>query len=137
MRRFPSDPIEILLVICAAMLAATICLFGITGCASKPQPHYTAPSVVAVKTGIEKLRPHVTPAGVPAIAALEQAVTTYEQAVADQSTALLQAQNDVAYWQAKHAKALRELWMWRGLAALMLGSVAAWFALRSGLKLAL
>jgi hypothetical protein len=43
----------------------------------------------------------------------------------------------VAYWQAKQAKALRELWMWRGLAALMLGSVAAWFALRSGLKLAL
>ena len=130
MRRFPSDPIEILLVICAAMLAATICLFGITGCAAKPQPHYTAPSVVAVKTGIEKLRPHVTPAGLPAIAALEQAVS-------DQSTALLQAQNDVAYWQAKHAKALRELWMWRGLAALMLGSVAAWFALRSGLKLAI
>ena len=107
------------------------------GCAAKPQPHYAAPSVVAVKTGIEKLRPHVTPAGVPAIAALEQAVTTYEQAVTDQSTALHQAQNDVAYWQAKHSKALKELWMWRGLAALMLGSVAAWFALRSGLKLAL
>jgi hypothetical protein len=136
MRRF-SDPIELLLLLCAAMLAATIALFGITGCASKPQPHYATPSVVAVKTGIEKLRPHVTPAGVPAIAALEQAVTTYEQAVTDQSAALHQAQNDVAYWQAKHSKGLRELWMWRGLAALMLGSVAAWFALRSGLKLAL
>jgi hypothetical protein len=93
--------------------------------------------VVAVKTGLEKLRPHVTPAGVPAIAQLEQAVTTYEAQVDQQSTALHQAQNDVAYWQAKHSKAIRELWMWRGLAALMLGSVAAWFALRSGLKLAL
>jgi hypothetical protein len=136
MRRF-SDPIELLLLLCAAMLAATIALFGITGCAAKPQPSYAAPSVVAVKTGLEKLRPHVTPAGVPAIAALEQAVTSYEQAVTDQSAALHQAQSDVAYWQAKHSKGLRELWMWRGLAALMLGSVAAWFALRSGLKLAL
>jgi hypothetical protein len=136
MRRF-SDPIELLLLLCAAMLAATICLFGITGCASKPQPRYVSPSVVAVKTGIEKLRPHVTPAGVPAIAALEQAVSIYEQAVTDQSTALHQAQSDVADWQAKHSKALRELWMWRGLAALMLGSVAAWFALRSGLKIAI
>lgn len=136
MRRF-SDPIELLLLLCAAMLAATIALFGITGCAAKPQPSYAAPSVVAVKTGIEKLRPHVTPAGVPAISALEQAVTTYEAQVDQQSAALHQAQSDVAYWQAKQAKALRELWMWRGLAALMLGSVAAWFALRSGLKLAL
>jgi hypothetical protein len=107
------------------------------GCAAKPQPHYTAPSVVAVKTGIEKLRPHVTPAGVPAISALEQAVTSYEQAVADQSTALHQAQNDVTYWQTKQAKALRELWMWRGLAAITLASVAGWLALRMGCRLAL
>ncbi len=119
-----------------SLLAFSFQLF-LLGCASKPQPHYAAPSVVAVKTGIEKLRPHVTPAGVPAIAQLEQAVTTYEQAVTDQSTALHQAQNDVAYYMAKRDKAIRELWMWRGLAALMLGSVAAWFALRSGLKLAL
>jgi hypothetical protein len=119
-----------------SLLAFSFQLF-LLGCAAKPQPHYAAPSVVAVKTGIEKLRPHVTPAGVPAISALEQAVTTYEAQVDQQSTALHQAQNDVAYWQAKHSKAIRELWMWRGLAALMLGSVAAWFALRSGLKLAL
>jgi hypothetical protein len=136
MRRF-SDPIELLLLLCAAMLAATIALFGITGCAAKPQPHYAAPSVVAVKTGLEKLRPHVTPAGVPAIAALEQAVTSYEQAVTDQSAALHQAQNDVAYYMAKHSKALRELWMWRGLAALTLASVAGYLALRMGWKAAL
>jgi hypothetical protein len=119
-----------------SLLAFSFQLF-LLGCASKPQPHYTAPSVVAVKTGIEKLRPHVTPAGVPAIAALEQAVTSYEQAVSDQSTALLQAQSDVAYWQAKHSKALKELWMWRGLAAITLASVAGWLALRMGWKAAL
>lgn len=137
MRRFPHDPIEYLLILCAAMLAATVILFGITGCAAKPQPHYTAPSIVGVKTGIEKLRPHVTPAGVPAIAQLEQAVTTYEQSVNEQSAALEQAQNDAAYYRDKQHKALRELWFWRGLAALTLASVAGWLALRMGFRLAI
>jgi hypothetical protein len=136
MRRF-SDPIELLLLLCAAMLAATIALFGVTGCAAKAQPHYTAPSIVGVKTGIEKLRPHVTPAGVPAIAQLEQAVTTYEAQVGQQSASLEQAQTDASYWQSKQQKALRELWMWRGLAALTLASLAGWLALRMGYKLAL
>jgi|688.fasta_scaffold39868_4 hypothetical protein len=119
-----------------SLLAFSFQLF-LLGCAAKPQPRYVAPSVVAVKTGIEKLRPHVTPAGVPALSALEQAVTTYEQAVADQSTALHQAHNDVTYWQVKQVKALKELWMWRGLAALTLASVAGWLAIRMGFRLAL
>ena len=136
MRRF-SDPIELLLLLCAAMLAATIALFGVTGCAAKPQPRYVAPSIVGVKTGIEKLRPHVTPAGVPAIAQLEQAVTHYEQSVNEQSAALEQAQTDASYWQSKQQKALKELWMWRGLAALTLASLAGWLSLRMGWKLAI
>ena len=119
-----------------ALCLATLVLFG---CASKPQPHYTAPSVVAVKTSIERLKPLVvpTPEGTAAIQDLSSAVDTYEAQVGEQSIALAKAQTDAAYWQNKHAKAVRQLWFWRGLAALTLASVAGWLALRMGYKFAL
>jgi hypothetical protein len=118
-----------------ALCLATLALFG---CAAKPQPRYTAPSVVAVKTSLERLKPHVTtPEGTAAIQDLSSAVDTYEAQVGEQSIALAKAQTDAAYWQNKHAKAVRQLWFWRGLAALTLASVAGWLALRMGYKFAL
>jgi hypothetical protein len=118
------------LLLCAAVV--------LVGCAAKPQPRYTAPSVVAVKTSLERLKPHVaSPAGVAAITDLSVAVDNYEAQVVKQSDDLFQAQTDAAYWQAKQSKALRELWFWRGLAALTLASVAGWIALRLGYKFAL
>lgn len=118
------------LFICAAVF--------LVGCAAKPQPRYVAPSVVAVKTSLERLRPHVaSPAGVAAISDLSQAVDTYEAQVGEQSIALAKAQEDAAYYRDKHAKALRQLWYWRGLAALTLASLAGWLALRLGYKFAL
>jgi hypothetical protein len=118
------------LFICAAVF--------LVGCAAKPPPRYVAPSVVAVKTSLERLRPHVaSPAGVAAISDLSQAVDTYEAQVGEQSIALAKAQEDAAYYRDKHAKALRQLWYWRGLAALTLASLAGWLALRLGYKFAL
>lgn len=118
-----------------ALCLATLWLFG---CAAKPQPRYTAPSVVAVKTSLERLKPHVTsPEGTAAIKDLSAAFDTYEAQVVKQSDDLFQAQTDAAYYRDKHAKAVRELWFWRGLAALTLASVAGWLALRMGYKFAL
>lgn len=47
-------------------------------------------------------------------------------AITDKNKALEEAD----YWHAKQVKALREIWMWRGLAALVVGSVLAFFGLR-------
>jgi hypothetical protein len=63
-------------------------------------------------------------------------VAAYSAKVDALSVSLTKAEESATYWQAKQQKALRELWMWRGAAALLLGCVAGWFALRSGLKLA-
>jgi len=119
-----------ILIVCASVL--------LIGCASKEPVKFTAPSVVAVKTSLERLKPHVaSPAGVAAITDLSVAVDTYESQVAEQSIALAKAQEDAAYWQSKHSASIRKLWFWRGLATLTLASVAGWIALRLGYKFAL
>jgi hypothetical protein len=50
---------------------------------------------------------------------------------------LAKAQNDAVYWQSKQVKSLKELWIWRGLAAITLASLAGWLALRMGFKFAI
>jgi outer membrane murein-binding lipoprotein Lpp len=95
-----------ILIVCASAL--------LIGCASKEPMKYTAPSVVAVKTGIERLKPHVTnTAGNAAIKELITAVDAYEVQVDQQAKDLSKAQNDSAYWRGKQIKALKELWTWR------------------------
>jgi hypothetical protein len=146
MRRFPSDPIEILLVICAAMLAATLILFGITGCAHAPRPipSYVPPSSAKVIASAARLHTSAPAELKPVVANLQAEIIGYAgevQKQTDQLNLSIAERNEAVaqadYYKSKQQKALKELWMWRGLAALMLGSVAAWFALRSGLKLAL
>jgi hypothetical protein len=97
-------------------LALTTLAFSLTtlGCASKEKAQYTAPSVVGVKTSIEKLKPHITnSAGNAAIKDVISAVNTYQAQVDQQSKDLAKAQNDAAYWHEKQIKALKELWTWR------------------------
>lgn len=108
------------------------------GCASKEPVKYTAPSVVEVKTGIERLRPHVnSPEGTAAVNDLSAAVDNYEAQVNQQAKDLAKAQNDAVYWRGKHSAALRRLWFWRGMAAFALASLAGWLAIRLGYKYAL
>lgn len=95
-----------ILIFCASAL--------LIGCASKEPVKYTPPSVVAVKSGIERLKPHVTnTAGNAAIKELITAVDIYEAQVDQQARDLAKAQNDASYWHAKQIKALKELWTWR------------------------
>lgn len=119
-------------------LLATLALCLTTlGCAHQEKMTYSAPSVVAVRTSVEKLKPLVRPEGQKAISNLESAITAYEVQVDQQAQDLAKAQNDAVFFKEKHSKALRQLWFWRGLAAITLASLAGWFALRLGYKFAL
>lgn len=102
------------------------------GCASKEPVKYTAPSVVAVKTGIERLKPHVTTtAGNAAIKDVISAIDTYEAQVDQQAKDLAKAQNDASYWRGKQVKALRELWWWRGIALITVACVVLYVGMRT------
>jgi hypothetical protein len=94
-----------------------VCALGLLiGCA-KEKSQYTAPSIVGVKTSIEKLKPHITnSAGNAAIKDVISAIDTYESQVNQQSKDLAKAQNDAVYWHDKQIKALKELWTWRLIA---------------------
>jgi len=89
----------------------------VVGCAAPKQERYVAPSAVAVKVGVERLKPHITTsAGNAAIKDVISAIDTYEEQVDKQSQDLSEAQNNIVYWHGKHEKALRELWTWRMIA---------------------
>lgn len=101
------------------------------GCAHKEIPTYSAPSVVAVKTSVERLKPFVAPEGKAVVKELSDAIDTYQSQVDTQSQQLAKAQNDVVYWQGKHSSALAKLWWWRALAIFSILAVAAYIGLKT------
>lgn len=123
----------------------------LAACSSAPKPQPISPSAAGViravagaQSAAARLAPHVAQEGKQALVSLEESlvllqaeVARYEVLVNEQSVARQKAEELAAYEHSKRMKALKELWIWRGAAALILGCVAAWFALRSGLKLAL
>jgi len=119
-------------------LLATLALSLTTlGCASHEKISYTAPSVVAVKTGVEKLRQYVRPEGQNAVKELSDAITTYQKQVDDQSLALAKAQGEVVYWHDKQIKALKELWFWRGIAIVSIVCVVGYVGIKTAWRFAL
>jgi hypothetical protein len=115
-----------LLIVLASML--------LIGCAHKDKPTYTAPSVVAVKTSVEKVRQYVRPEGHAAVKELSDAITTYQKQVDDQSLALAKAQGDSVYWRNKQVKALKELWVWRGIAIFSITCVVGYIGIKTSWK---
>jgi len=112
-----------LLIVCASIF--------LIGCAHNEKVSYSAPSVVAVKTGVEKLRQYVRPEGQTAVKELSDAINAYQKQVDDQSVVLIKAQNDVVYWHNKHSDALKKLWWWRALAIASILAVAAYIGLKT------
>ena len=112
-----------LLIVCASMI--------LIGCAHKDIPSYSAPSVVAVKTSVEKLRPFVRQDGSGAVKELSDAIDAYQKQVDDQSKLLAKAQSDVIYWNTKHSEALSKLWWWRAVAIASILAVAAYIGLKT------
>ena len=107
------------------------------GCAHQEKASYTAPSVVSVKTGVEKLRQYVRPEGQKAVAELSDAITTYQKQVDDQSLALAKSQGEVVYWHEKQVKALKELWFWRGIAIISILCVVGYIGIKTAWRFAL
>ncbi|OBQ44555.1 MAG: hypothetical protein AN484_06620 [Aphanizomenon flos-aquae WA102] len=104
----------------------------VVGCAAPKQERYVAPSAVAVKVGVERLKPHITTsAGNAAIKDVISAIDTYEEQVDKQSQDLSEAQNNIVYWHGKHEKALRELWTWRMIALSAILCVVVYIGLKT------
>lgn len=133
-----------------SLLAFSFQLF-LTSCSSAPKQQPISPSATGViravagaQSAAARLAAHVAPEGKQALLSLEESlvlaqdeVARYETVVNEQAIARQKAEELAAWEHSKRMKALRELWLWRGAAALLLGSIAAWFALRSGLRVAL
>ena len=122
------------LTITLATLALSLTTLG---CAHQEKASYTAPSVVAVKTGVEKVRQYVRPEGQKAVAELSDAITTYQKQVDDQSLALAKSQGEVVYWHEKQVKALKELWFWRGIAIISILCVVGYVGIKTAWRFAL
>ena len=121
-----------------AVALATLALSLTTlGCAHQEKASYTAPSVVAVKTGVEKVRQYVRPEGQKAVAELSDAITTYQKQVDDQSLALAKSQGEVVYWHERQVKALKELWLWRGIAIISILCVVGYVGIKTAWRFAL
>jgi hypothetical protein len=94
--------------------------------------------VTAAKQSAAALKSQVTtPEGLRTLAELNQSldsslteVAAYSAKVDQLSLSLTKAEESATYWQAKQQKALRELWIWRGLAAVAISCIAAWLAWR-------
>lgn len=132
------------------LLAASSML--LSGCASYHRPAdlpTTSPvgvirAVTGAQTAVARLAPHVTPEGAPILASVEEALaqaqaelTRYASAVDQIQKARQAAEIAAEMWHAKQVKALRELWFWRGLAALIIGGSIAAVGIRTGWKFAL
>jgi len=118
-------------------IIALLAMLCAVGCSHQEKASYTAPSVVAVKTGVEKLRQYVRPEGQTAVRELSDAITTYQKQVDDQSLALAKSQGEVVYWHDKQIKALKELWFWRGVAIVSILCVVGYIGIKTAWRFAL
>jgi hypothetical protein len=115
-------------------IIAVLAIFCLVGCAHQERAIYTAPSVVAVKTGVERVRQYVRPEGQTAVKELSDAIAAYHKQVDDQSLALAKAQGEVVYWHNKQIKGLKELWLWRGVALVSIACVVGYIGIKTAWK---
>lgn len=115
-------------------ILAVSAILCVVGCVHQEKASYTAPSVVAVKTSVEKVRQHVRPEGQKAVAELSGAIEAYHRQVEDQSFELAKSQGEVVYWHNKQIKALKELWLWRGIALVSIACVVGYIGIKTSWK---
>ncbi len=139
-----------LLRLSGLFLFAFIVSLELTGCATAPLPQATyAPSssavlraVTAAKQSASALQSQVSTAeGIRTLSALNASldsslteVASYSAKVDAVSIALSKAEESANYWQAKQAKALKELWFWRLIILTEIGCVVGWIAFKGGVK---
>jgi hypothetical protein len=92
---------------------------------------------VEVQRNVARIAPHVRPEGKSAYIDLQKSLSDYQVQVEKQTTLLAKAEADAIYWHEKQVKALRELWMWRGIALISVALVIGYVGLKTAWKFAL
>lgn len=103
----------------------------VVGCASREDNHYTPPSSVEVQRNVARVAPHIRPEGKSAYIDLQKSLTDYQAQVEKQTALLAKAEADAIYWHEKQVKALRELWMWRGIAIFSIVCVVGYIGIKT------
>ena len=120
-----------------ARIVISCAMFCVVGCAHHEDNHYTPPSSVEVQRNVARIAPHVRPEGKSAYIDLQKSLSDYQVQVEKQTTLLAKAEADAIYWHEKQVKALRELWMWRGIALISVALVIGYVGLKTAWKFAL
>jgi len=118
----------------ALQIIAASAMFCVVGCASHEDNHYTTPSSVEVHRNVAKVAPHVRPEGKSAYIDLQKSITDYQVQVEKQTALLAKAEADAVYWNQKHFKALKELWIWRSIAIVSIVCVVAYIGIKTSWK---
>ena len=108
-------------------------MFCVVGCAHH-ENHFTPPSSVAVQRNVARVAPYVRPEGKAAYIDLEKSLADYQAQVEKQTELLAKAQQDAIYWNEKQVKALKELWVWRGIAIASILAVVGYIGIRTAWK---
>lgn len=115
----------------AYKIIALFAIFCVSGCATKHEDHYTPPSSVEVNRNIARVAPHVRPEGKEAYIDLQKSLAAYQAQVEKQTSLLAKAEQDAIYWHEKQIKALRELWLWRGIALISVALVVGYIGIKT------
>jgi hypothetical protein len=117
-------------------IIAGIAMLGLVGCAHH-EDHFTPPSSVAVQRNIARVAPYVKPEGKAAYIDLEKSLADYQTQVEKQTQLLDKAEKDAIYWHEKQTKALKELWIWRGIAIASVLAVVGYIGIKTAWRFAL
>jgi len=118
----------------ALQIIAASAMICMVGCAHHEDNHYTPPSSVEVQRNVARVAPHVRPEGKAAYIDLQKSLADYQAQVEKQTSLLAKAEQDAIYWHEKQVKALRELWMWRGIALISVALVVGYVGLKTAWK---
>jgi hypothetical protein len=112
-------------------IIAGCAMLCVVGCASNEKTHYTPPSSVQVHRNVARVAPFVRPEGKEAYIDLQKSITDYQAQVEKQTALLAKAEADAIYWHEKQVKALRELWLWRGIAIFSIVCVVGYIGIKT------
>jgi hypothetical protein len=117
-----------------ARIVILCAMLFVVGCAHHEDNHYTPPSVVEVQRNFARVAPHIRPEGKSAYIDLQKSITDYQAQVEKQTALLAKAEADAVYWNQKHFKALKELWIWRSIAIVSIVCVVAYIGIKTSWK---
>jgi len=112
-------------------IIAISAMFCVVGCAHHEDNHYTPPSSVEVQRNVARVAPHIRPEGKSAYIDLQKSLADYQAQVEKQTQLLAKAEQDAIYWHEKQIKALRELWLWRGIAIFSIVCVVGYIGIKT------